>query len=68
MQPARNEDSSPIISLDTGDGIVRAWAPTVLVSRLEGVEKGDEVFIKCLGQTIKSKRGQNAFDFLVFKK
>jgi len=68
MQPARNEDSSPIITVETADGVVKAWSPTVLCSRLEDVEKGDEVFIRCLGQTIKVKRGQNAFDFQVFKK
>jgi len=68
LTPAKSEDSSPIVAIRTEDGIVRYWCPTILESSLEGVEKGDEVDIICLGRIVKVKRGEPAWGFEVYVK
>jgi hypothetical protein len=70
LTPPRNEESSPVLRIQTVDGVVRYWAPTILESKLADVEGGSAVIIECLGKTraIKSRKGSMAWDFKVYVK
>ena len=70
LTPARNEDSSPVIRIETAEGTKRYWAPTILESKLADIEGGTAVIIECLGKTrpVKSRKGSLAWDFRVFVK
>ena len=46
-----------------GEPRVCYGAPTLLWETIESMKLGTEMRIECLGQTIKSKRGQNAWAF-----
>jgi hypothetical protein len=69
LTAARNEDSSPVIRIQTVEGLVRYWTPTILESKLADVEPGTAVIIECLGKTapIKSRK-TIAWDFKVYTK
>lgn len=57
--------NSAIAVIETEDGLKRYWAPTILADLLSNVPVGHEVRIECLGKTVETARGQNAWGFNV---
>lgn len=71
VTPPSNEDSSPVMRIETEVGVVaRYWAPTILASKLADIEEGTDIYIVCLGKTapIKSRKGTLAWNFDVYTK
>ena len=58
----------PLVDIELESGSVKTYpVKAVLKNRLDGVLQGTLVRIECLGQTIKLKNGNLAYDFAVFE-
>ena len=71
IKPAQKEDSSPVLVIETDEGVRQFWCPTILESRFEGVPEGEkDCLILCTGQNVKTKRkgGSLAWGFRVWFK
>lgn len=68
--PKQKEDSSPVLVIDTEDGVRQFWCPTILHSRFVGIQADKDVLILCTGQNVKTKRkgGSLAWGFRVWFK
>ena len=66
LQEGRGEYKTPLLKVMVDDKLTIHSCPTVLQSYFEGVTSDMPVKIVCLGKTLKSKKGQNAWDFEVY--
>ena len=59
---------TPLLKMLNEGKVTLYGCPIVLQGFLEGMEIGSPIRIKCLGRTIETERGQNAWDFEVYWK
>jgi len=59
---------TPLLKLSQNGKVALFGCPIVLQGFLEGIREGSPIRIVCLGRTIETERGQNAWDFEVYWK
>ena len=59
---------TPLLKMQQNGKVILLGCPIVLQGFLEGIKEGSSIKVVCLGRTIETERGQNAWDFEVYWK